>query len=53
MIDAVLANRWTKAQDLYHNKKITNIEASAMIIYKMLEEVVLGAYRSTKVSFIS
>jgi hypothetical protein len=28
MVDAALANRWTTAMKLYHNKKLNNIVAS-------------------------
>ncbi len=53
MVDTVLANRWTNAQDLFHNKKFNTIDASARMIQRMLDEVGLGAYRPTKVAFIS
>ncbi len=54
MVDAVLANRWTTAQDLFNNKKLNTIDASsARTIQRMLDEVGLGAYRPTKVPFIS
>ncbi len=52
MVDAILANSWATAQDLYHGKKINIIDASAKNIQRMLEEVGLGAYRPTKVPFI-
>ncbi len=53
MVDAILANRWTKAQDLYRNKKINTIDVSARTIQRMLEELVLGTYQPTRVPFIS
>ncbi len=53
MVDAVLANRWTTAVDLYHNKKLNTIDASIKTIQRMLDEVGLGAYRPTKVPYIS
>ncbi len=53
MVDAALANRWTTAMKLYHNKKLNNIVASVRNIQRMLDEVVLGAYRPAKVPFIS
>ncbi len=53
MVDTVIANRWTTAMDLYHNRKLNTIDASARTIQRMLDEVGLGAYRPTKVPFIS
>ncbi len=38
MVDAVLTNHWTTAQELYHNMKINTIDASVRNnIYKILE----------------
>ncbi len=49
MVDAVVTNSLTIAQDLYHDKKIKTIDALVIQnIYKMLEEVGLGAYRPKK-----
>jgi hypothetical protein len=54
MIDAILANSWATTWDLYRNKKINTIDASVIKnIYRMLEEVGLGAYRPTNLPFIS
>ncbi len=53
MVDAVLANCWTTAQDLFHNKKLNTIDASARTIQRMLDEVGLGAYRPIRVPFIN
>ncbi len=52
MVDAVLANHWTTAQDFYHNMKANTIDASARNIQRMLEEVGLGASRPKKLPFI-
>ncbi len=53
MVDTVVAKRWTTAQDFFHKKKLNTIDASARTIQRMLDEVGLGAYRPTKVPFIS
>ncbi len=54
MIESLLANHWTTAQDLFSRQKIHSINASVRKnIQKILEEVGLGDYRPTKVPFIS
>jgi hypothetical protein len=53
MIDKVLSNRWTTAEDLFHDKKLNFIGASVSTIKRMLKEEGLNAYRPTIVPEIS
>lgn len=53
MIDKVLSNRWTTAQDLFHDQKLNIVGASVDTIQRMLTDEGLNACRPTIVPEIS
>jgi hypothetical protein len=44
MVNAVLKNRWTTAEELFHNENINHNNVSVATIKRALEEEGLGAY---------
>jgi hypothetical protein len=52
-MDKILLNRWTTAEDLFHDKKLKFMGASVSKIKRMLKEEGLNAYITTIVSEIS